>query len=562
MAERVVYRYMCGNHGVEFSYYCEFCGYSLCPFCLKTGTHAKHSVKTLADFYTDQRREAERLHDKADELIVSAKEKAENLPQLASNIEKIKQNKATRLDEFHAAVKSSLQEKCEQNIQSLQTQKEKCAKLLDKAASRVQEKRKQFQSSKKAKSCQVVYELQDILSTCLQEDISSINIDKRGIENSIKERFPEINENSSHIYDRASLFMAISSTPPLQHQQLQSGKDTPPQLPSRPSTKETEDNELEIFPSTLQDSMSIDLTGQHRELEPSCIIPSTRAVIGSLLPRPQGLSTHMSATCCTQKGDILIADSRNGCIHKLNQDLVVRHTMICRKGHQPLFLASYEGKVFTIERFLGHGCYLGTNTTFLFSHRHLQYINTPNGLAVGANTDKKVHLFVTNTLQEEGELQNKVIVLSQKGEYKGEISEQHSHIRHPFGIAYASIQNKPFLVITDIERGCLAKVELSGGHLWKDNVMARQPGVLSKPFGVAIFPHTGHIAVTEQERHQIALFTPDGHLIKRIGREGNEDGTFNKPQAIAVSSHNELIVVDSVNDKIQIISWESLGLDN
>ena len=59
-------------------------------------------------------------------------------------------------------------------------------------------------------------------------------------------------------------------------------------------------------------------------------------------------------------------------------------------------------------------CYLGTNANFLFSHRHLLDINTSNGLAVGANTDKKIHLFVTNTLQEEGELQNRVIVLSQK----------------------------------------------------------------------------------------------------------------------------------------------------
>lgn len=128
--------------------------------------------------------------------------------------------------------------------------------------SRVQEKYKQFQSSKKAKCCLVVPELQDILSTCLQEDISSINIDKRGIENSIKERFPEINENSSHIYNRASLFRAIFSTP-TPHQQLQSGKDTPPKLPSRPSTKKTEDIELEILPSTLQDSIYIELTGQH-----------------------------------------------------------------------------------------------------------------------------------------------------------------------------------------------------------------------------------------------------------------------------------------------------------
>lgn len=93
-------------------------------------------------------------------------------------------------------------------------------------------------------------------------------------------------------------------------------------------------------------------------------------------------------------------------------------------------------------------------------------------------------------------MQNNVIVLSLKGEYRGEISEQHSHISIVIGIAYASIDNKPFLVIADMECGCLAKVEIFKGHLWKDNVMTRQPGVLSKPFGVAIFPHTGHIAVS------------------------------------------------------------------
>ena len=54
--------------------------------------------------------------------------------------------------------------------------------------------------------------------------------------------------------------------------------------------------------------------------------------------------------------------------------------------------------------------------------------------------------------------------------------------------------------------------------------MTHQPGVLSKPLGVAIFPQTGHITVTEQERYKIALFILDGHLIKWIDREGNEDG--------------------------------------
>lgn len=115
-------------------------------------------------------------------------------------------------------------------------------------------------------------------------------------------------------------------------------------------------------------------------MELFCAIPLTCAVIGSLFPRPQGLSAHLSAICCT-----------------INQDHVFRHTMICKKGYQPLFLASFEGKVFTIERFLGHGCYLSTNASFLFSHCHLQDITIPNGLAVGANTDNKVHLFVTNT---------------------------------------------------------------------------------------------------------------------------------------------------------------------
>ena len=145
--------------------------------------------------------------------------------------------------------------------------------------------------------------------------------------------------------------MVIPSTRP-QRQQLQSGTVTSPQLPSRLSTKMTGDIEIEIFLSTLQHSTSIDLTGQHQELEPICVIPSTRAFIGTLLPRCQALSAHLSATRCTQKGEILIADSRNSCIHKLNQELVFKHTIIRRKGYQPSFLASYEGKVYTIERFL------------------------------------------------------------------------------------------------------------------------------------------------------------------------------------------------------------------
>lgn len=119
--------------------------------------------------------------------------------------------------------------------------------------------------------------------------------------------------------------------------------------------------------------------------------------------------------------------------------------------------------------------------------------------------------------------------------------------------------NEPYMVVTDIESGCLAKVTLTGKHLWAHNVPAMQQGILRKPYGVAIFS-SGHIAVSEQEAHQIALFSSEGILIKYIGMEGDKDGTFKRPQSIAVTPNDDLVVIDSGNEKVQVISWESLEL--
>jgi len=79
-------------------------------------------------------------------------------------------------------------------------------------------------------------------------------------------------------------------------------------------------------------------------------------------------------------------------------------------------------------------------------------------------------------------------------------------------------------------------------------------GMLSYPWGVAV-NERNEIAVTDNGKHRIQVFSSDGTYLRSFGSKGDKQGEFNFPRGIVFDVKNENIsVVDKGNHRVQLFS--------
>ncbi|PIQ96960.1 MAG: hypothetical protein COV67_06790, partial [Nitrospinae bacterium CG11_big_fil_rev_8_21_14_0_20_56_8] len=73
---------------------------------------------------------------------------------------------------------------------------------------------------------------------------------------------------------------------------------------------------------------------------------------------------------------------------------------------------------------------------------------------------------------------------------------------------------------------------------------------LSPPSGFSFTPE-GNLVVSDDFKHRIQIFSPDGELIRCFGSQGNRPGEFHYPKGTAVDGAGNIYVADSWNHRIQ-----------
>jgi len=81
-------------------------------------------------------------------------------------------------------------------------------------------------------------------------------------------------------------------------------------------------------------------------------------------------------------------------------------------------------------------------------------------------------------------------------------------------------------------------------------------GVLKRPAGLVYCPDNELCYVTDAGLHSVLAFDSTGQLVHRFGTRGSKPGQFNCPSHIACGPDRTLVVVDSLNFRVQ-----RLGLD-
>ena len=76
------------------------------------------------------------------------------------------------------------------------------------------------------------------------------------------------------------------------------------------------------------------------------------------------------------------------------------------------------------------------------------------------------------------------------------------------------------------------------------------PGQLNRPSGIAFDP-TGNLLVVDSLNHRVQRFTPQGDAIGVWGDRGEGPGQFRMPWGVAIDSAGDVYVSDWRNDRIQ-----------
>ena len=78
-------------------------------------------------------------------------------------------------------------------------------------------------------------------------------------------------------------------------------------------------------------------------------------------------------------------------------------------------------------------------------------------------------------------------------------------------------------------------------------------GMLDGPSGVAV-NERNEIAVIDTFNNRIQIFSSDGTYLRSFGKEGDKQGEFNNPVGIAFDKNGHIVVVDSDNHRVQFFS--------
>ena len=75
------------------------------------------------------------------------------------------------------------------------------------------------------------------------------------------------------------------------------------------------------------------------------------------------------------------------------------------------------------------------------------------------------------------------------------------------------------------------------------------------PIGIAT-DSRGRVYISDEHRHDVQVFEPDGSYVGRWGTFGSAPGQLNRPSSMAIDEHDRVFLVDGFNHRVQIFTTE------
>jgi len=151
---------------------------------------------------------------------------------------------------------------------------------------------------------------------------------------------------------------------------------------------------------------------------------------------------------------------------------------------------------------------------------------------------------------------HRVMVFNAKHEVVNQISEK---LIDPVGLAidtenrllYVADTQADQIVVYDADSLKELRRIGTGG---KKHILT-SPGDFAAPQGVAV-DKDGNVIVSDTLNDRVEIFDADGHFISTFGKNGDGPGYFARPKGIAVDSDGHIWVADAIQNRLQVFNQE------
>lgn len=140
-----------------------------------------------------------------------------------------------------------------------------------------------------------------------------------------------------------------------------------------------------------------------------------------------------------------------------------------------------------------------------------------------------------------------VLVFSSGGEYRRSIGK--GALKRPASLAFDSANGRLFVV--DAAAHGVVAFDSSGRELWRRTARGTGPGEFNYPAGAAFKPSVG-LVIADSMNARVQILSPTGEPIRTFGRKSDAAGSFSLPRGVAIDSQDHIYVLDNQFENVQI----------
>ena len=181
--------------------------------------------------------------------------------------------------------------------------------------------------------------------------------------------------------------------------------------------------------------------------------------------------------------------------------------------------------------------FLFTESGQFIKHFSPVHLQSPRGISV----TKDGHVIVCN---EESKV---VMVVSSDGE---ELLQSFS-APNCSDSPQCAVHHKDKFFVSYPDSHCIKVFDVAGHYIQGIGSEGTGDGQFQCPRGVTIDMYN-NLVVVDSDNNRLQIFTPEGEFVSKIGGEGTELGEFAFPEDVAVSRDGRVYVTDYSNHRVQI----------
>jgi len=130
----------------------------------------------------------------------------------------------------------------------------------------------------------------------------------------------------------------------------------------------------------------------------------------------------------------------------------------------------------------------------------------------------------------------------------GKKGTRDGEFEYPIGVC---MDNKGNVVVTEFVNNRIQVLTKDGVPVFK---FGDKEPTLGHPFGCVF--HKNMFIVSDSRNHCLKVYDSSGRFLHKIGEEGEADGQFKKPWGLCVDKHDNVLVCDYDNSRIQQFTIE------